>query len=231
MRPTRDTGVETPIGSTPGNSRPGSVEGTPEEGQSSRRMCGPQADVAIDEARHVTIPVERVIATDGPFVLADPTTMDMPVFSKPIVAPKMILSQFPKVTPYFLPNNGGDAGPFPRREKTRSWKDSERQFVGIGGGTLKFKSWVKGESYFLRSMDIALIPQARRAISRMCSKRRKMSRRLGQRQTRRQRIRNQKATRKRRRTEQRSSQRRSKKRTNQRQNLQKTIRDLNNLGL
>lgn len=51
-----------------------------------------------------------------------------------------------QVTPYFLPNNGGDSGPFPRREKTRSWKNSEREFVGIGGGTLKFKSWIKGES-------------------------------------------------------------------------------------
>jgi hypothetical protein len=35
MRPPRDTGIETPAGSTPGNSRPGSVEGTPEEGESS----------------------------------------------------------------------------------------------------------------------------------------------------------------------------------------------------
>jgi hypothetical protein len=35
MRPPRDTGIETPAGSTPGNSRPGSVEGTPEEGKSS----------------------------------------------------------------------------------------------------------------------------------------------------------------------------------------------------
>lgn len=51
------------------------------------------------------------------------------------------------MTPYFLPNNGGDTGPFPRRERTRSWKNADREFVGIGGGTLKFKSWTKGRSF------------------------------------------------------------------------------------
>lgn len=49
-----------------------------------------------------------------------------------------------QVTPYFTPNNGGDSGVFPRREAVRSWKESERSIVGIGGGTLKFKSWTKG---------------------------------------------------------------------------------------
>lgn len=59
------------------------------------------ADVATEEARPIVVPVERVAVADGPFVLADPKTMNIPVFSKPIVAPKMILSQFPKVSSRF----------------------------------------------------------------------------------------------------------------------------------
>jgi len=55
------------------------------------------ADMTTEEARPIVIPVERVAVADGPFVLADPKEMNIPVFSKPIVAPKMILSQFPKV--------------------------------------------------------------------------------------------------------------------------------------
>ena len=109
MRPTRDTGIETPMGSTPGNSRPGSVEGTPEEGELSDPSYGPDANIATEESRPIVIPVEHVSVADGPFVLADPK--EMTVFAKPIVAPKMILSQFPKVsclftTPYDSDNSG-----------------------------------------------------------------------------------------------------------------------------
>jgi len=50
-----------------------------------------------EEARPVDIPVHALPAPEGPFVLADPKEMGIPVFSKPIVAPKMILSNFPKV--------------------------------------------------------------------------------------------------------------------------------------
>jgi len=59
---------------------------------------GPRADVVIEEARPVDIPVHTLSAPEGPFVLADPKEMGIPVFSKPIVAPKMILSNFPKVS-------------------------------------------------------------------------------------------------------------------------------------
>lgn len=97
MRPPRDTGIETPAASTPGNSRPGSVEGTPEEGMLST-SCLLNADIAIEEARPIHIHIEPMPTPDGPFVLADASQMNMPVFSKPIVAPKMILSQFPKVS-------------------------------------------------------------------------------------------------------------------------------------
>jgi hypothetical protein len=89
--------------------------------------------------------------------------MGIPVFSNPIAAPRIALSNFPKVrqrvlpvvpakltdqvTPFFLPNNGGDSGAFPRREKTRSWKSTDRELVGIGGGKLRFKAWAKGKWY------------------------------------------------------------------------------------
>jgi hypothetical protein len=98
MRPPRDTGIETPAGSTPGNSRPGSVEGTPEEGKSSKPPFFSHADIATEEARPIHIQIEPMPTPDGPFVLADASRMNMPIFSKPIVAPKMILSQFPKVS-------------------------------------------------------------------------------------------------------------------------------------
>ena len=43
-----------------------------------------------------------------------------------------------------MPNNGGDVGPFPRKEPVRSWTQGERTYVGVGGGQLKFKTWNKG---------------------------------------------------------------------------------------
>lgn len=87
------------MGSTPGNSRPGSPEGTPEEGESATFVFRSfnALNVVTEEARPVDIPVHALPAPEGPFVLADAKEMGIPVFSKPIVAPKMILSNFPKV--------------------------------------------------------------------------------------------------------------------------------------
>ena len=55
------------------------------------------ADMSTEDARPIHIQIEPMPTPDGPFVLADAGRMNMPIFSKPIVAPKMILSQFPKV--------------------------------------------------------------------------------------------------------------------------------------
>lgn len=89
-------------------------------------------------------PIPR--APSPPFVKADPAVLGFPVFSKPIVPPKFNLSTFPKVSPVFAPINGGDVGPFPRKERVRCWKFAERTIGGIGGSPLKFKTWIKGES-------------------------------------------------------------------------------------
>lgn len=75
------------------------------------------------------------------FVLADTKQLGFPVFSKPIASPKVSLGPFPKVTQFFAPF---DTKPF-KKEKVRNWKNSERQIVGVGGGTLKFKTWTPGE--------------------------------------------------------------------------------------
>lgn len=95
-----------------------------------------------------------------PFVLADATTLGHPVFAKPIVAPKIQLGSFPKVssvtwcgdhrlttqvTQFFAPNNGGDAV-FPRKEKVRHWELETKTLVGIGGGVLKYRGWTRGTS-------------------------------------------------------------------------------------
>lgn len=79
-----------------------------------------------------------------PFIPADPTTLGFPVFSHPIVPPKIHLGTFPKVTSFFAPINGGDSGPFPRKEKVRSWTFQEKGIVGVGGGVMKYKSWARG---------------------------------------------------------------------------------------
>ncbi|OCF45074.1 hypothetical protein I317_01126 [Kwoniella heveanensis CBS 569] len=85
-------------------------------------------------------------APSPPFVLADAKTLGIPIFSKPIHPNKVLLGTFPKVTQYFAPINGGDVGPFPRKEKVRSWTHAEKVMVGIGGGQLKIKSWLGGPS-------------------------------------------------------------------------------------
>ncbi|WWD08844.1 hypothetical protein V865_006958 [Kwoniella europaea PYCC6329] len=79
-----------------------------------------------------------------PFVLADAKELGFPVFPNPIHAPKIPLGAFPKVTQYFAPINGGDVGPFPRKEPVRSWTLGEKVIIGIGGGQLKMKSWTMG---------------------------------------------------------------------------------------
>lgn len=73
-------------------------------------------------------------------MLADATKLGFPVFQNPIVAPKIALSSFPKVTNSFAPF---DNKPF-RKEKVRNWSYAERTLVGIGGGSLKFKTWARG---------------------------------------------------------------------------------------
>ncbi|ODN80742.1 hypothetical protein L202_02899 [Cryptococcus amylolentus CBS 6039] len=78
------------------------------------------------------------------FVSADASALGFPVYSNPIVPPRINLSAFPKVTNFFAPINGGDSGPFPRRERVRNWGWQEKGIVGIGGGVLKFKSWARG---------------------------------------------------------------------------------------
>ncbi|WVW79959.1 hypothetical protein I302_101932 [Kwoniella bestiolae CBS 10118] len=83
-------------------------------------------------------------APSPPFVLADAKELGFPVFPNPIHAPKIPLGAFPKVTQYFAPLNGGDVGPFPRKEPVRSWTQGEKVIVGIGGGQLKIKSWAMG---------------------------------------------------------------------------------------
>ncbi|KAL1409506.1 hypothetical protein Q8F55_003489 [Vanrija albida] len=75
-----------------------------------------------------------------PFVLANAAELGFPVFSKPISAPKINLSPFPKITQSFAPF---DNKPF-RPEKVRSWAVADRSVVTIGGGTLKFKTWTRG---------------------------------------------------------------------------------------
>jgi len=51
----------------------------------------------------------------------------------------------------FAPLNGGDVGPFPRKEAVRRWKMSEKTFVGIGGSALKYKTWTRGTFRYLSS--------------------------------------------------------------------------------
>jgi hypothetical protein len=50
-----------------------------------------------DEKRTVDIPIHAIAEPEGPFVLADPVKLNMPVFAKPIVAPLVLLTNFPKV--------------------------------------------------------------------------------------------------------------------------------------
>lgn len=83
-------------------------------------------------------------APSPPFIPADSTTLGFPVFSHPIVPPKIHLGTFPKVTSFFAPINGGDSGPFPRKEKVRNWTFQEKGIVGVGGGVMKYKSWARG---------------------------------------------------------------------------------------
>ncbi|WVF66863.1 hypothetical protein IAT40_001606 [Kwoniella sp. CBS 6097] len=92
------------------------------------------------------VPAPPPRAPSPPFILADAKTLGIPVFSKPIHPNKVSLGTFPKVTQYFAPINGGDVGPFPRKEKTRSWTHADKVMVGIGGGQLKIKSWSGGPS-------------------------------------------------------------------------------------
>lgn len=83
---------------------------------------------------------DRARSPSPPFVLADAAKLGFPVFSKPIHQPKIALSSFPKVTNSFAQF---DNKPF-RKEKVREWTYSERTLPGIGGGTLKFKTWSRG---------------------------------------------------------------------------------------
>ncbi|GMK58249.1 hypothetical protein CspeluHIS016_0502810 [Cutaneotrichosporon spelunceum] len=75
-----------------------------------------------------------------PFVLADASKLGMPVFSNPVVSPKISLSPFPKVTQTFARM---DHKPWPK-EEVRKWTYDERVIQGVGGGSLKFKTWSRG---------------------------------------------------------------------------------------
>ncbi|WWC87688.1 uncharacterized protein L201_002580 [Kwoniella dendrophila CBS 6074] len=90
----------------------------------------------------VVVPPPR--APSPPFILADTQELGFPVYPNPIHAPKVPLGNFPKVTQYFAPLNGGDVGPFPRKEPVRNWTHSEKVMIGVGGGQLKIKSWFMG---------------------------------------------------------------------------------------
>lgn len=83
---------------------------------------------------------DRARSPSPPFVLADAAKLGFPVFSKPIHQPKIALSSFPKVTNSFAQF---DNKPL-RKEKVREWTYAERTLPGIGGGTLKFKTWSRG---------------------------------------------------------------------------------------
>jgi hypothetical protein len=79
--------------------------------------------------------------TPPSFVLADAKVLGIPVFPNPIVTPKLVLGTFPKITSFFAPF---DKDPL-CKEKTRDWAVQERTITGVGGGTLKFKTWRPGE--------------------------------------------------------------------------------------
>lgn len=89
-----------------------------------------------------TVTREREREPSPPFVLADAAKLGIPVFANPIVSPKIALGPFPKVTQFFAPF---DQKPF-RKEKVREWSHAEKTIQGVGGGTLKFKTWSRGES-------------------------------------------------------------------------------------
>lgn len=107
-------------------------------------------------------------------MLADAATLGHPVFAKPIVAPKIQLGSFPKVsfvpflskrplmsqvTQFFAPNNGGDAV-FPRKEKVRHWELDTKTLVGISGGVLRYRGWARG-TFALRTLSTRLTIQDR----------------------------------------------------------------------
>ena len=121
---------------------PGSV-GSDDHRRSS--LAGSPEAPSETAATAAPVVVAAPRAPSPTFVLADAATLGFPVFPKPIVPPKISLSAFPRVTQTFAPNNGGDAV-FPRKERVRTWKETDRVLVGIGGGQLTFKSWAKGES-------------------------------------------------------------------------------------
>lgn len=49
------------------------------------------------EPVRVVEPKVELIVDETPFVLADAATLGIPIFQKPIVPPKIVLSTFPKV--------------------------------------------------------------------------------------------------------------------------------------
>ncbi|KAI9632430.1 uncharacterized protein MKK02DRAFT_40733 [Dioszegia hungarica] len=89
-------------------------------------------------------PLDLPRADSPPFERADAAKLGFPVFLNPIVGPKFALGTFPRITQFFAPPNGGDTGPFPRKEKVRTWKRGASTLRGIGGGTLHYKTWNRG---------------------------------------------------------------------------------------
>ncbi|CAD6588229.1 MAG: hypothetical protein TREMPRED_005010 [Tremellales sp. Tagirdzhanova-0007] len=113
-------------------------------GVSNTTPSGRDSPLSLEETPDLGMETSTPHDPSLPFVLADQANLGFPVFSKPIAIPKLNLGPFPKVTPFFAPNNGGDLGAFPRKEKVRKWKHSARTIVGVGGGSLKFRTWTKG---------------------------------------------------------------------------------------
>ncbi|WVR03982.1 hypothetical protein IAU60_000981 [Kwoniella sp. DSM 27419] len=126
---------EDSVGSPAGSPQTNATYPASREGSPDLLEMPPRADAT---------PIAVPRAPSPPFVLANAKQMGIPVYPKPIVAPKIHLGAFPKVTQYFAPINGGDVGPFPRKEPVRSWANSEKITVGIAGGHLKVKTWMAG---------------------------------------------------------------------------------------
>ncbi|KAK4687440.1 hypothetical protein P7C73_g2670, partial [Tremellales sp. Uapishka_1] len=134
---------------TPGHGTPYSADGSPEPDN--------HEPIPI----HVAMPsVPR--GASPPFVAADPIKLGFPVFSKPIAAPIIVQSPFPKVTSYFATLDV--ARPF-KKERVARWTHSDRTIAGVGGGRLKFKSWTQGPP-----SDLSYILQAEREAREQAKK-------------------------------------------------------------
>ncbi|BEI82434.1 hypothetical protein CcaverHIS002_0303020 [Cutaneotrichosporon cavernicola] len=129
---------------------------TPQRASVSREVS-PDLDAML--LATVTRERERVEREPSPpFMLADADKLGIPVFANPVIPPKISLSQFPKVTQTFARM---DHKPWPK-EQVRKWTFDERVIQGVGGGSLKFKTWSRGPDSQL-SMVVAAQREAEAA--------------------------------------------------------------------